>query len=480
MRPVKKNIINILGVLLWVLLVPALVYVASQDLKIGIGLIVGIIGLATAMVCIINYKAGYYIFIGVTLILPLLQRISGSVQSVGVVMDGLLLCTLLGCIIRKGDSSTKKVHFMKDPLLISFYLYGLLLIIQIANPSGNLIVAWLVFVRVFVRNMLFLFIGLHVFNSMADVRKFLKFWISLCTLAAIYACIQQWFGLLPYEKAFIAKYPEMFNTTIIVAGIRIFSFMSDAASFGIIMACNIVVCIILLTANSSQLSFPKKGALLVSILLQTLALGYSGTRTGYVMVPAGLLIFFLATLRNRNTILIAIAFGFCALVILFGPFHSNPTIVRVRTAFLGKQDASMDVRDTNRHNIQHYIPEHPLGGGLMSTGGNGLLFYPGHPLANFQTDNGYLRAILETGWIGMLLVAANFFYVIQISVVNYFKLKIQLDKLIMLGIAASMLAMALAQYAQDASTLVESSIMLNAFTSIAIKIKYLYALNTQS
>ncbi|WP_349317935.1 O-antigen ligase family protein [Chitinophaga sp. MM2321] len=369
---------------------------------------------------------------------------------------------------------------MKDPLLVSFYLYFALLLIQMVNPEGANMAGWFIFIRVFFRNMLFVYLGLHVFNNLQDVRNFFKFWIVICTLAAIYACIQQWHGLLPYELSFMAKYPKKFNTTIILSGIRIFSFMSDAASFGIIMACNIVICMILLTAKINVLSLWKKISLIFIIIFHTLALGYSGTRTGYVMLPAGLLIFFMANLQKRNTILIAIAFGFCSLVILFGPFHSNPTIVRVRTAFLGKQDASMDVRDNNRHHIQPYIYEHPIGGGLMTTGGNALIFHPGHPLSNFQTDNGYLRAVLETGWLGMLLVAANYFYLIQIAVVNYFKLKNEIDKLLMIGIAAAVFEMALAQYAQDAATLVESSIMLNAFASIAIKIKYLYALNTQS
>lgn len=480
MFAIKRNIIRLLTIVLWVLLVPILTYVASLDLKIGVAMVVGIIGMAICLVCVINYKLGYYIFITITLILPLLERISGSSQSVGVVMDGLLISTLLGCILRRGDKSVKKVQFMKDALLISFYLYTLLLIIQIANPSGHRILAWFIFFRVFARNMIFLGIGLHVFNNMKDVRTFFKFWIAICTAAAIYACLQQWFGLMPYEKAFIAKYPKMFNTTIIISGIRIFSFMSDAASFGIIMACNIIICLILLTAKLSSLSLKKKLLLIVSIILQALALGYSGTRTGYVMLPVGLLLFLLTTLRNRNTILIAIAFGFTGLVILFGPFHSNGTVIRIRTAFLGKQDASMDVRDENRHRIQPYIYDHPLGGGVMTTGGNGQLFYPGHPVANLQTDNGYLRAVLETGWLGVLLVAANFFLLICIAIRNYFRIEGEVNKLLMLGIAASMLEMALAQYAQDASTLVESSIMLNALTAIAIKVKYLYALNTQS
>jgi hypothetical protein len=280
---------------------------------------------------------------------------------------------------------------------------------------------------------------------------------------------------MPYERAFIAKYPQMFNTTIIISGIRIFSFMADAASFGIIMACNIVIIMIMLTAKMAIISLPKKILMIISLVLHVLALGFSGTRTGYVMIPLGLMLFFIANLQKKNTILIAGAFGFFAMVILFGPFHSNPTIVRVRTAFLGKQDESVNVRDRNRAKAQPYIYSHPFGGGLMTTGGNALIFHPGHPMANLQTDNGYLRAVLETGWLGILLMGANFVILIAASVGNFFRVKSELDKLLMISMAAAVLEIALAQYAQDASTLVESAIMLNAFTAIVIKIKYLYS-----
>ncbi|MRG44351.1 hypothetical protein GFS24_04460 [Chitinophaga sp. SYP-B3965] len=470
----KKNINRYFLNLLWILLIPAIAFVGAQDVKMGAILVVAILGAATCLVCILNYRMGFYIYMTVSLMLPLFERMAGTELPMGFVMDGLLACSLMGCFFKGGDPSTKKVDFFKDPLLISIYAYLLLLVLEIANPYGFNVTGWFIFIRVTMRNLLFLYLGLHVFNSMKDVHVFFKYWLVMGTLAAVYACMQQWMGLMPYERAFMAKYPKMFNTTIIISGIRIFSFMADAASFGIIMACNIVIIMIMLTAKMAVINLPKKIALILSVLFHFLALGYSGTRTGYVMVPLGLMLFFIANLQKKNTILIAIAFGFAAIVILFGPFHSNPTIVRVRTAFLGKQDESVNVRDRNRAKAQPYIYSHPFGGGLMTTGGNALIFHPGHPMANLQTDNGYLRAVLETGWLGILFMGANFVILIMVAIGNFFRVKSELDKLIMISIAAAVLEIALAQYAQDASTLVESAIMLNAFTAIVIKIKYLY------
>ncbi|GEP98358.1 O-antigen ligase family protein [Chitinophaga cymbidii] len=473
-----KYTIRFTTYLLWALMIPGVAYLASLDFKISVALVGGIVGLGVVALCLLNFKLGYYIYITITLILPMLEKLYGTQISGGVVMDLLLLCTLAGSIFDQRKTGIKKIQWGKDPYLICTYLYILALMIQIANPYGANIFAWLFFMRVVLRAYIFLYLGLRVFSNREDVKTFFKYWLTICTLAAIYACIQQHYALLPFERAFAAKYPELFKTTIILAGIRIFSFMSDAAAFGIIMACNIVVIAILLTAKFATIGISRKLLLLVSLALHFLALGYSGTRTGYVMVPVGMMLFFLANMQKRNTILIAMGASLVALVILFGPFHGNPTIVRVRTAFLGKkQDASMDVRDENRHKVQPYIYSHPIGGGVMTTGVNSLKFHRGHQNANVQTDNGYLRAALETGWLGVLMLVAQFFFLIRMGVRNFFRLENELDKLFMIGIAAAIFEISLAQYTQEASTLIESSIMYNAFIAILLKMKYLYTLN---
>lgn len=470
----KRNIKPALLGAAWIVLVPLLAWLAASDIKAGAMMAIGIVGAAMCLTCLVNYRLGYYIYITVTLCIRLGERMSGAEQQVGLVMDALLWCVLFGCIFQRGHESASKVNYAKDPLLITLYLYTLVQIIEVVNPAGPGFLVWVIFMRVFIRNLIMIYIGLNIFNSMKDVRYFFKFWLVISTLAAIYACVQQWFGLPSYELAFIARYPEKFRTVIILSGTRVYSFMSDPAVFGILMAGNIAICVILLTASKRAISIPKKLLILISAGLQMMALGYSGTRTGYVMLPLGLLIFFIANLQKRNTIIIAMVCGFTGLVILYGPFHSSPTIVRVRTAFVGKQDESVNVREVNRHRIQPYIYSHPIGGGLNTTGGNGATFAPGHPLADFQTDNGYLRAVLETGWLGLLVCGAYFFFIIQAAIINFFKVKDELDKLLMISIAAVVFSIAIAQYAQDAISLVESALLLNVFIAIVIKVRYTY------
>ncbi|KAA2242452.1 O-antigen ligase family protein [Chitinophaga agrisoli] len=474
MQLTRKNINlkQVLIAILFILLVPAVTYLASTDMKVGAGLSVMIIGLALGLVCIVNYRLGYYLYITITFILPMLERMSGAEVPKGVAMDALLLFTLLGCIFKRGDKTIARVKF-SDPILVCMLVYFLILLSSIVNPNAGSLLGWYVFLRVSLRSYIFLYVGLNVFNNMQHVYSFFKYWLALGTAAAFYCCIQQWTGLLPYEQAYIAKFPEKFGTTVILTGLRLFSFMSDAAVLGIIMACNIIIMLILMTARLHTINLSKKILLGFSIVLHTMALGYSGTRTGYVMLPLGLMIFFIANMHKRNTILAAMVFVFIGLAILYGPFYGSPTIIRVRTAFIGKQDESVNVRDRNRHRIQPYMHEHPLGGGVNTTGGNGVTYTPGHPLADFQTDNGYLRAVLETGWLGMVVVAGIFYFTIQTAVVNFFRCKSELDKLLMIGAAAAIFAAAISEYAQDTFTLVETSIMLFSFMAVLLKVRYL-------
>lgn len=61
---------------------------------------------------------------------------------------------------------------------------------------------------------------------------------------------------------------------------------------------------------------------------------------------------------------------------------------------------------------------------------------------------------------------------LQYAVSNYFNSKNELNRLLLISIAAVMFAIIVAQYAQEAAGLVETSIFLNALVAISINIKY--------
>ncbi|WP_147323530.1 O-antigen ligase family protein [Chitinophaga silvatica] len=472
MEYTKRNILTYSLTAIWILAIPLIAYLSSIDVKFAVLLLGGVFGLALAGVAVMNYRAGYYIAVTVALTVRVLERMSGAELSVGVVIDAMLLITILGSLMNQDDKSIRKIDFIRDPLLISFYIYTGLILLEFFNPAVHDRHGWTTFARGLLRNYLFMFLVMKLIRNMKDLQFFLKFWITILTIAAIYACIQQWFGLLPFEKSFIARYPEKFKTVLIITGIRIFSFMSDPAVFGLLMACGVIINITLLTSSQKLISIRKKVLLVISMILQFMALGYSGTRTAYIMVPMGILILVLINLKNRNTIIGVALFVLAFLVMMFGPFHNSPTIVRIRTAFSGTEDASLNVRDVNRHRIQPYIYSHPIGGGLLSCEPGS-----GTELDGFPPDSGYLRTALEQGPIGLILVMINLYLLLKYAIANYFNGKTEEEKQFALTVACVLFALTVSMYAQEASGLIESAMLYYGLNGIVIKTKYLSTTN---
>ena len=111
MEIAKKNIFNIFIITCWVILIPAIAYLSAQEVKYTVLLLGGVIGIAVAGVSLLNYRAGYYIALTVSLTVRLLERFSGAEMPVGVVIDAVVLITLLGSLLKSGDKSIKKVDF---------------------------------------------------------------------------------------------------------------------------------------------------------------------------------------------------------------------------------------------------------------------------------------------------------------------------------------------------------------------------------
>jgi hypothetical protein len=116
-----------------------------------------------------------------------------------------------------------------------------------------------------------------------------------------------------------------------------------------------------------------------------------------------------------------------------------------------EEDASMGVRDRKRIRLQSYVQTHPFGGGLNTTGTNGVKYSPGHPLAEgWDPDSGYLLTALELGWIGLIIGLCFFFVVVAKGINNYFYVDDPLLKNITLAYIVPFMALSVAHFAQDA------------------------------
>ena len=174
----KKKQLNNLIILLWLLAIPIIVYVSAMDYKLSMVVLVGVIGLAVGILCLLNYRIGFYLVISVSMSVHLLERMSGAEIPVGVILDGLLLATLAGMVFDKSKPAPTRVDYFRDPLLLIFYLYSCYLFVQVLNPNMFNIQGWLIYIRVFIRNGILIFMALRLLRTWRDIYTFFKYWLS--------------------------------------------------------------------------------------------------------------------------------------------------------------------------------------------------------------------------------------------------------------------------------------------------------------
>lgn len=420
--------------------------IGRKDVLFGYIIIAGLIGGTMTLICLFNTRLGFFITTIVGFFMFYIKRITGDVVPMGVAVDLLIAVTFLGIYLKKSLQKEKLWKHSSNPITYIYFIYLGFLFIELFNPSMYSVAGWIFTIRKFFNFLMIYFIGLHIFNTRKAIIDYIKLWVILSALAGLYGCFQQWHGLLGFEMDWVTSDPIRYKLYFQGGDIRKFSFLSDPTAYGILMANGVVFGIVLLmTTENKQYRWP----LAIGVLLMCLGMAYSGTRTAYFMIPAGLSIYVLMTITNRKTLLFAIGFLMFFCILVFGPFHGNGTVNRIRSTFQFSDDESLNVRDENRAKIQPYIMKHPLGGGVCTSGVLGLEYNPGHPLAGFPPDSGYLRTAIETGWAGLMLTGLIYFIVLYMGIRNYYRSPREVRGLYV-GIVASLYAYIIANYAQVA------------------------------
>lgn len=175
-------------------------------------------------------------------------------------------------------------------------------------------------------------------------------------------------------------------------------------------------------------------------------------------------------------ILLLLGFAF----IMIAPIYSNPTLNRVRSAFDLDSEASLNVRDVNRKSVQPYMHVHPFGGGLGTTGGSGVKYNPGHFLAGFATDSGYLQTSTELGWVGLILLLFQYFLIFKEGLNIYFNTDKKEIKLLISGCLVCIFTFVVAQYAQVAIGQFPDSFLFYGAAAIILKTSLNLPLNKKT
>ena len=440
----EKKLMTPLGILLLLFLAIGSGYFAFIGMfYIPVILGMGIIGLVIVYNCIFYPLRGFYITCFVAFFAFYPGRLLNKAIPLSTGVEVLTLLLFIGTLFASKRKISTGDNLFKNAISIGLLLYTVFYFIQAFNPNMLNIGGWLFSFKRYLIFIMFYVIAYRLIDTPDKFRFFLKFWIGFSLLAALYGCYQQWFGLLPTELNNIMSDPHEFMLLNQGGVIRKFSFLSDVVTFGVLSGSMAVLCIIIAIGEADKI---KKRWLFVMAFFMLLGMTYSGTRTTNIILPAGIGLYIIMTIENKTTMITILASIMLAMFILFAPIH-NSSINRIRSTFDSKE-ASHNVRDINRAYIQPYVRSHPLGGGIATSGVDGMRFNRGHILAGFPTDSGFLRVAVEQGWIGLALNILLFLVILYQGIHYYFIMKIKEYKTYVVAIICTIFSIVVTQYSQ--------------------------------
>jgi len=304
-------------------------YAMARDMVAGFGALGFILSIGAGLICMVSEEAGLYLALVYSFFIYYFSRLLFTDDfPVGSGLEGMLLLTLLGMVIRRVPLRQHFQNFARSAIgrcvLILLIGYNLL---EVANPYGQSLLGWFQVIRKAIDMVIVLFICFTVFNSTASIKKYIKSLFIVTTIVALYGCFQQWHGLLPFEKNWILEDPTRTDLMYIGGEYRKFSTMSDPKGFGIIMAASGVFFLIL---TMGQAKAWRRILLLGSTVCMLLGMSYSGTRTANAMVVGGALIFIILTIDKQSTRIFAVFATAIFLLLMYAPIHGNATLFRFR------------------------------------------------------------------------------------------------------------------------------------------------------
>nr|WP_307735079.1 O-antigen ligase family protein [Chitinophaga nivalis] len=442
--------------------------IAKINFLLGIIIAGGLIGGTAVVVSLLHTELGFYMSMILSVFVFFLNRLVDDMLPVGTAVDLLVGTTFLGIYLRKTVQKEKYWRYSRNPITWIYLIYLAYLMIQLFNPDMQSFAGWGQVFRKAVSLLLIYFIALHIFTRVAVIKRFFKVWLVMAVICGAYACFQQWHGLLGFEEHWVMMDPIRYGLYFQGGTIRKFSFLSDPTAFGILMASSMVFALLLAIGQPDT---GKRNWLLVASGVMALGMAFSGTRTAYAVIPAGIVIFVLMTITSKKTMAFTVMFLMFFMVLIFGPFHSIGTVNRIRTAFEFSEDESLNVRDKNRQYIQPYIWAHPIGGGVNTSGASGKQYNPEHPLAGFPPDSGYLKAAIETGWIGLALTCLMYFIVLQRGIRGFYQCRSKEFRNIYAASVAAIFIYVVAHYAQVAIGQIPGAFFFYGLYAVIIKLK---------
>lgn len=436
--------------------------ISILPLKIGVLVIGGLIAIPVVFACFFNLYLGVSVMLFLGFFISLIGKYTSA--PIGTLMDGFLLLLLFGLLVRLVKK--RDFRFAKSPisiLIIAWIYYNLM---EVLNPWAGSRMAWVYTVRSVAILLCLYFVACYALSSLQRIKNILKLIIGLSFLAALYALKQEFLGFSAAELAWLHADEERFMLIFQWSRLRVFSFFSDPTTFGILMGYMGVFCFII--ALGPYKMWQRLLSAFAGVCMM-MGMAYAGSRTPFVLIPAGFFFYFLLTF-SRKTIII-----FAGVLVLGGGLMmkstSSAVMYRIQSAFKPGEDASVQVRLDNQKLIQPFIRSHPIGAGLGSTGVWGKRFTPNSWLSSFAHDSLYVRLATEAGWIGLLLYMALLMVTLRYGIYYCFRVKDPQIKNLYIGVTAIVFILTIANYPQEAITLPPTSIFFYVLLAVLVRLK---------
>jgi hypothetical protein len=339
---------------------------------------------------------------------------------VGLLVDALLAFTLLSVFFSQFNHKIEWGNASRDYTWIAF-VWFVMTLFQLMNPEAVSREAWFYAMRgqalylVMIIPLVYL-----IFNRPKDLDLLIKLTAWFTVLAVVKALMQKYIGMDQWEQRWLNE-PGNRTTHLLFGQLRVFSFFSDAGTFGSSMGYSGVVFSILGIYEKRS----KMKLLWFSIAAGAFfAMMISGTRSAIAVPLTGFVLY--TILSKRVKIMITVG----TVVLLMFVFlkytnigQGNYDIRRMRSAF-NNEDASLNVRKENRKLFADYLKTRPFGGGIGSSGNWGLRFSPNTFLAQTATDGWYVQLWAEQGIVGFMFYLLMIFYFFLKSIfLIFFRLK---------------------------------------------------------
>lgn len=437
----RQLLIILVGVLLSVL---AAYSITKGGVLTGSLIIIAVVSALVLVAVIVKFDTGIYLLLFLGSFMFLVDRVIVLPIPLGIVYDALVALTFFAVFLNPKRENNWTLF--NNPITFAFIIITAYQLLQFFNPNAVSKVGWLVSMRNNTSFLLYI-IFFQFFFLFRNVRVFTLTWLILGLVVALYGIYQEIFGLTNFEWQWIYRVPDRINLYFIWGRMRKFSFLSDPSSYGLFTAfCGLAS----LAMAFGPYRWYYRLFMLGSSVTMFVAMSFSGTRTAYAMVAVGVVLLILLNLNNAKVVLFSFVLILGIGVVFFGPFYGG-TINRIRSTFNPSEDASMAVRDNKRIRLQSYVQSHPIGGGLYTTGANGLRYSRGHTLAQgWDPDSGYLLTALEMGWIGLIIFMGFFFIVLYKGIDGYFTVQDPMLKNYLLVYIVPLFALSVAHFTQDA------------------------------